>query len=49
MGPGRAQPEAKTWDPLHADSPPAGGAKGVGCSVSWAVAEGGDLGGPILG
>ncbi|KAK0148981.1 Craniofacial development protein 2 [Merluccius polli] len=30
MGPGRAQPEEMTWDPLPADSPPAGGAKGVG-------------------
>ncbi|KAK0131118.1 Craniofacial development protein 2 [Merluccius polli] len=45
MGPGRAQPEAKMWDPLPAGSPPAGGAKGVVCSVSWAAAEGGDLGG----
>ena len=49
MGPGRAQPEEITWDPLPAGSPPAGGAKGVGCIVSWAAAEGGDLGGPILG
>ena len=48
MGPGRAQPKETTWDPLNADSPPAGGAKGVRCNVSWAVAEGGDLGGPIL-
>ena len=48
MGPGRAQPEEITWDPLPAGSPPAGGAKGVGCIVSWAAAEGGDLGGPIL-
>ncbi|CAL8305906.1 unnamed protein product [Merluccius merluccius] len=38
MGPGRAQPEAKTWDPLPAGSPPAGGAKGVGCSASWTLA-----------
>ncbi|KAK0148964.1 Craniofacial development protein 2 [Merluccius polli] len=45
MGPGRAQPERMTWDPLPAGSPPAGGAKGVGCSASWAAAEGGDLGG----
>ena len=49
MGPGRAQPEEITWDPLPAGSPPAGGAKGVGCIVSWAAAEGEDLGGPILG
>ena len=25
------------------------GHEGVGCIVSWAAAEGGDLGGPILG
>ena len=49
MGPGRAQPEETTWDPLPADSPPAGEAKGVGCNVSWAAAEGGNLGGLILG
>ncbi|KAK0144267.1 hypothetical protein N1851_017353 [Merluccius polli] len=49
MGPGRAQPEAKTWDPLPAGSPPAGGAKEVGCSASWAAAEGGDLGGDLGG
>ena len=30
--------------PPPASSPPAGGAKGVGCNVSWAAAEGGDLG-----
>ncbi|KAK0134372.1 Craniofacial development protein 2 [Merluccius polli] len=45
MGPGRAQPETMMWDPLPAGSPPAGGAKGVGCNASWAAAEGGDLGG----
>ncbi len=49
MGPGRAQPEKATWDPLPVGSPPAGGAKGVGCCVSWAAAEGRDLGGLILG
>ena len=36
MGPGRAQPETMTWDPLPAGSPPAGGAKGVGGNASWA-------------
>ena len=43
LGPGRAQPKEMPWDPLPADSPPAGGTKGVGCNVSWAAAEGGDL------
>ena len=49
MGPGRAQPERTTWVPLPMGSPPVGGAIGVGCSVSWAVAKGGDLGDPIPG
>ena len=48
-GPGRAQPERETWDPPHMDPPPMGGAVMVGCSASWVAAEGGDLGGPILG
>ena len=49
MGPGRAQPEKGAWDPPATDPPPVGGAKGVGCAVSWAAAEGEDLGGPTLG
>ena len=49
MGSGRAQPEEATWDPLPVGSPPAGGAKGVGCIVFWVAAEGGDLGGPTPG
>ncbi|XP_061557533.1 next to BRCA1 gene 1 protein isoform X4 [Phycodurus eques] len=44
-----AQPERVTWVPLPNGSPPVGGAIGVGCSVSWAVAEGADLDDPILG
>lgn len=32
--------------PLPMGSPPKGGAKGIGCNVSWGAAEGGDLGGP---
>ena len=47
MGPDRA--EDMTWDPLPTDSPPAEGAKGVRCNVSWAAAEGGDLDTLILG
>jgi len=46
---GRAQPENTTWVPLPTGSPPVGGAKGVGCNVSWLAAEGEDLGGLILG
>ena len=49
MGPGRAQPEEATWDPLLIGPPPVGGAKGVGCDVSWAAAEGRDPGGLTLG
>ncbi|TWW67395.1 hypothetical protein D4764_02G0004360, partial [Takifugu flavidus] len=30
----RAQPEEATWDPLPVGSPPAGGAKGVGLSIT---------------
>ncbi|MEQ2221612.1 hypothetical protein ILYODFUR_017595 [Ilyodon furcidens] len=42
-------PKEETWVPLPMDSPPMGGAKGVECNVLWVVAEGGDLGGLILG
>ena len=49
MGLGRAQPENTTWVPLPMGPPPVGGAKGVGCNVSWVAAEGGGLGGLILG
>ncbi|TWW73734.1 hypothetical protein D4764_15G0011300, partial [Takifugu flavidus] len=35
MESGRAQPEEATWNPLPVGSPPAGGAKGVGCIVFW--------------
>ena len=43
------QPEDMTWVPLSTGSLPVGAAKGVGCSVSWVAAEGGDLGGLTLG
>ena len=49
MGSSRAQPKAVKYDPLPEGSPPAGGAKGVGCKKLWVAAEGRDLGGPILG
>ncbi|TWW69735.1 hypothetical protein D4764_18G0005410 [Takifugu flavidus] len=49
MESGRAQPEEATWDPLPVGSPPAGGAKGVGCIVFWVAAGGRDLGGLIPG
>ena len=49
MGFGRAKPEHMTWVPLPTGSPPVGGAKGVGCNVSWVAAEGGDLDSLILG
>ena len=47
MGPGRVKPKETTWVHLSTGSPPVGGAKGVECSVSWAAAEGGDIGGLI--
>ena len=49
VGPGRAQPEEKMWDPFPVGSPSAGEVTGVGCSVRRAVAEGGGLGGQIPG
>ena len=49
MGLGRAKPEHMTWVPLPMGSPPMGGAKGVGCIVSEVAAEGGGLGGLIVG
>ncbi|TWW68218.1 hypothetical protein D4764_19G0000160, partial [Takifugu flavidus] len=39
MESGLAQPEEATWDPLPVGSPPAGGAKGVGCIVFWVAAS----------
>ncbi|TWW77358.1 hypothetical protein D4764_12G0007480 [Takifugu flavidus] len=48
MESGRAQPEEATWDPLSVGSPPAGGAKGVGCIVFWVAARGRDLGAQCL-
>ncbi|TWW73543.1 hypothetical protein D4764_15G0009370 [Takifugu flavidus] len=47
MESGRAQPKEATWDPFHVGSPPAEGAKGIGCIVCWVAAEGTDLGGLI--
>ena len=52
MGPSRIQPEETTWVPFPTwvpFSPPVGGAKGVGCNVSWVAAEGRGLGGLIVG
>lgn len=45
MGSGRAQPEEAKWDPPLGCLPPAGGAKGVECIVSWVAAEVRKLGG----
>lgn len=49
MGPSGAQPKRVTWAPALMGSPPAGGATGVGCSVSWVADKGRVSRGLILG
>ena len=49
MGCGQVQPEDVRWDPLPVGSPPAGGAKGVGCKEFCVAAKGRPLGGLIPG
>lgn len=47
VGSGQAQPGRAMWLPFPMGSPPVEGAKRVGRVVSWAVAKGRGLGGPI--